>query len=143
MDILRGFQIEVPDVFVPWGISESDLRSLLSDYGLRRSYDGCYAISCVSLGGLEHELGFHFFPRAGGILTALELFHPSETFEVYFEEFQQHFEACFGKPTTEQRGEEVFPSCKWDLKGVYIHHYLQDRYGLEQHARIEKRWLRT
>lgn len=142
MDILRGFQLEVPDLFVPWGISESDLRGLLEGYGLQRINDGNYTVSCVSLGGLAHELAFHFFPRSGGILKALEIFRPSANYKVYFEEFQKHFEACFGKPTKEQRGEDEFPSCIWDLEGVLINHYLQDRYGLEQHARIEKvsRW---
>ena len=120
MDILRGFQLEVPDLFVPWGISESDLRGLLDGYGLQRINDGHYTVSCVSLGGLAHELTFHFFPRSGGILKALEIFRLSENYEVYFEEFQKHFEACFGKPTKEQRGENEFPSCTWDLEGVRI-----------------------
>lgn len=141
MDILRGFQIEAPDVFVPWGISEADLRSLLDYYGLRRITAGEYNISCVSLGGLAHELRLMLNPQAGGMLWAVGLFRPREYGEVHFDEFQKHLEACFGKPTWVQNERDTYPSYNWDLKGVYVSHYLEDRYeGMEEHVRIERKW---
>jgi hypothetical protein len=139
MDIAKGFQIGVPDVFVPWGIRESDLRGLLESYGLRHVTHGYYTFSCVSLGGLSHELGFHFSPRPDGILSELEFFRRAyENQKASFDEFQKYFEASFGKPTKEQMGTEGFPSYMWDLKGVRIVHYVFDRFGLEEHMRIQK-----
>lgn len=69
MDIAQGFQIEVPDVFVPWSINEQDLSVLFDSRVLRHVTHGYYTLSCVSLGGLSHELGFHFYPRQGGELN--------------------------------------------------------------------------
>ena len=59
-NIQNGFQIEEPNVYVPWDTDEKGLESLLSRYGLNKVNDGYYCISCKSLGGLPHELGFHF-----------------------------------------------------------------------------------
>jgi hypothetical protein len=137
--INEGFQIETPNVFVPWGLHESDLRSLLNVFGLRSVTHGYYTLSCTSLGGLAHELGFHFYPRSGGILNELEFFRRSdEDQKASFEEFQKHFEAVFGKPTTGQSGLEGFPSYVWDLNGARILHYVFDRFGPEEHMRIQK-----
>ena len=70
MDISTGFYIECPDIVVPWGITARQLRRLFGDHPLRRvSEDYYYTTSCVSLGGLRHELGFRFsarFPWGGG-----------------------------------------------------------------------------
>ncbi|NIM06329.1 MAG: hypothetical protein GTN65_12105, partial [Armatimonadetes bacterium] len=60
MDIERGFQIDEPEVFVPWEIDEGGLVGLLEKHGLRKVTKGYYCVSCKSLGGLSHELGFHF-----------------------------------------------------------------------------------
>ncbi len=55
-----GYQIDEPKVFIPWDIDENGLRSLLDKYGLIKVTDGYYYLACKSLGGLRHELGFHF-----------------------------------------------------------------------------------
>ncbi len=60
IDIIKGFQIDEPHVFIPWDIEESELIHLLEKYYLRKVTEGYYCISCKSLGGLSHELGFHF-----------------------------------------------------------------------------------
>ncbi|UCD31170.1 MAG: hypothetical protein JSV38_10160, partial [Desulfobacterales bacterium] len=68
MDIAKGFQIEDPNVFVPWSVSQSQLRELLSEHGLRPITKGYFTITCKSMGGMQHELGFHFEPRSGDFL---------------------------------------------------------------------------
>jgi len=60
MNINEGFQIDEPDVFVPWGIEEEGLVNLLGNYGLKKFKKGYYTLSCKFLGGLSCELGFHF-----------------------------------------------------------------------------------
>jgi hypothetical protein len=139
MDLASGFQIELPDAFVPWGIHEPDLKRLLDRHGLKHVTHGYYTLSCVSLGGLSHQLGFHFYPRSGGILNELEFFRRSyENQKASFDEIQKHFESSFGKPTKEQPGAEGFPSYMWNLDGAQIVHYVTDRFGPEEHMRIRK-----
>ena len=139
MDLISGFQIESPSVFVPWGISESQLQSLLEEHGLKQVTHGYYTMSCVSLGGLSHQLGFHFHPRHHGILNELEFFRRSyESLKASFDDFQEHFERSFGEPTAEQCETEEFPAFSWSLNGVRIIHYVMDRFGLEEHMRIMK-----
>jgi len=139
MDLTSGFQIESPNVFVAWGIHQRKLKSLLDEHGLRRVTRGYYTLSCVSLGGLTHELGFHFRPRWRGTLNELEFFHRSyRNLEASFNEFQRHFESAFGKPTNEQPGDQGLPSFSWNLPGVQIVHYVFDRFGPEEHMRVRK-----
>jgi hypothetical protein len=137
MNISEGFQIEVPDIFVNWSIGETELRMLLEPYGLRHITKGYFVLSCVSLNGIAHELGFHFSPRSNGILTELEFFRNSyENQKASFDEFQKHFELFFGRPTKSTMGIEGFPSHTWELQDVRIVHYVFDRFGLEEHMRI-------
>jgi hypothetical protein len=60
MNINKGYQIDQPSVFIPWDIDEKGLQELLDEYGLQRITEGYYCITCVSLGGLHHNMGFHF-----------------------------------------------------------------------------------
>jgi hypothetical protein len=140
MDIAQGFQIEDPKVFVPWSVSQSQLREFLSEHGLRHITTGYFTITCKSMGGIEHELGFHFEPRSGDILHELEFFRKSYADQKKsYQEFQEQFEAGFGKPNFSQPGTEGFNSCTWNLQDVEIVHYVYDRFGPEEHMRIRKR----
>ncbi len=137
MNIAKGFQIEFPNVFVHWGIGETQLLTLLEPCGLRHITTGYFALSCVSLEGMAHELGFHFSPRSNDILTELEFFRSSyENQKASFDEFQKHFELFFGQPTKSKMGTEGFPSYAWELEGIRIVHYVFERFGLEEHMRI-------
>lgn len=139
MDLTRGFQIEEPNVLVRWGISEKELVELLGTHGLRPITGGYYTISCSSLGGLRHELGFHFTPRAHGRLTELEFFRrTAKELQSSFAEFQHYFEKNFGPPAQSADGLENFPSHKWLMGPVEIVHYVIDRFGPEEHMRIRR-----
>ena len=139
MNIREGIQLEVPDVFIPWETSEKELRDLLEPFGLRKVTKGYFTISCQSLSGMEHELGFHFIPRGGDNLQELEFFRRSyDDQQKSYDEFQSHFEQHFGKPTSTRKGTEGFPTQVWNLKGVEISHYVFDRFGAEEHMRIKK-----
>ena len=138
MNIAEGFSIEQPDLFVPWNISEAELRRIFTGNRLCEVTRGYFTTSCVSLGGLSHELGFHFHPRAGGVLLELEFFrraYPDQA--ASYHEFQRHLESTFGKPTTTTPGSEGFPTHAWKLPRVRIGHYIFDRFGPEEHVRIE------
>jgi hypothetical protein len=140
MDIVQGFQIEKPKVFVRWSVSQSQLRELLSEHGLRHITTGYYTITCKSMGSIEHELGFHFEPRSGDNLYELEFFRKSYADQTKsYEEFQEHFEAEFGKPNFIQPGTEGFDRCTWNLQDVEIVHYVFDRFCPEEQMRIRKR----
>ncbi len=140
MDISRGFQIEHPEIFVPWKISETDLQQLFGAQQLRHVTAGYFTTHCISLGGLTHELGFHFHPRGGGVLIELEFFRGSYLdLSASFQDFQRHLEATFGQPTLTTPGSEGFPSHTWRPSGADIVHYVLERFGPEEHVRIKKR----
>lgn len=137
MNLKQGFHIEEPRVFVPWGISEGELKRLLGSR-LRHVTNGYHTISCTSLGGMNHELGFHFEPHKDGTLHELEFFRRSyQDQEKSYNEFQHHFEAAFGPPTETKPEPEGFPSHTWRLRGATIKHYVFDRFGPEEHMRIQ------
>lgn len=142
MTTLReGFQIEEPSVFVPWDVTEQQLRELLEPHGLRKVTFGYFTLSCRSLGGLSHELGFHFIPRNSDHLTELEFFRAKPTVELHhsFDEFQHHLELTFGPPTRSVPGQAGFTEHRWQLPGATIVHYVVDRFGPEEHVRIIRR----
>ena len=139
MDISRGFQIEQPELFIPWKVSEPDLQQIFGGHPLRHVTHGYFTTHCISLGGLSHELGFHFHPRGGGVLIELEFFRTSYADQAgSYQEFQRHLEQTFGQPTTTTPGSEGFPSHTWRLTGAEVVHFVYDRFGPEEHVRIKK-----
>src|SRR4051794_39079921 len=112
MDISRGFQIEQPDLFIPWKISRSRLQRIFAGRALHRVSQDYFTTSCTSLGGLVHELGFHFHRLFFGFfgparLMDLEFFRPSPPdLAASYHEFQHHLEKTFGKPTRSFPGTE-------------------------------------
>ena len=136
MNISAGFQVEQPAVFVPWGITPAQLLDLAG--GLTEVTRGYYTARCVSLGGLSHQLGFHFYPAVGGRLTELEFFQVFATpLSESFETFQLHLEATFGPPKQTEAGSAGFPAHTWRFRRVRIVHSVFDRFGLEEHVRIQ------
>ena len=138
MDLAEGFQIEDPEVFIPWNIREARLLDLLPTPPTSVT-SGYYCISCTSLGGLRHELGFHFRPRRKGRLKELEFFRTSyPNLESSFEEFERHLRATFGEPTEQFEGDQNLPGYTWKLGPAQIQHYVFDRFGPEEHVRIRR-----
>lgn len=144
IDIERGFQLETPEVFVPWDITEKDLANLLGR-SLRRTAHGHYVISCISLGGMKHELGFHFDSDGDGRLKSLTFFRKkyASTRESY-DDFQRRFEEAFGAPSSSaaSKGENSddlgFPCHTWRFNGVKIRHHIFERFGPEEHMVIQR-----
>jgi hypothetical protein len=137
MNIDQGFEIEHPKAFVRWEATEEDLKSTLGKE-LRHVTKGYYTITCKTLGGIEHELGFHFSPRKHGVLTELEFFRRSyEDQADSYNEFQRHLVATFGKPHKSSPGNEGFESHEWNIGRNTIVHYVHNRFGPEEHMRIK------
>ncbi len=138
MDLERGFQVEDPSVFVPWGIGEDEVRRLIPS--AHQVTDGYLVTEVVSLTGLRHMLGFHFDPRLNGRLVEFEFFrrsYPHQAASVHA--FQRHLEATFGPPHETEAGDEGEPpSHRWSIPGVTIRHYIIDRFGPEEHVRIQR-----
>ena len=71
MDLSKGFQIEEPNVFVPWGTPETQFLDGFEGLHLRLVTHGYFTTHCTSLSGLSHELGFRFYPQG---LVELQFF---------------------------------------------------------------------
>ncbi|HEY2330130.1 MAG TPA: hypothetical protein VGI63_10005 [Verrucomicrobiae bacterium] len=144
MDITRGFQVEQPDLFIPWKISPSQLQRIFDGGALRRVGQDYFTTSCTSLGGLSHELGFHFHRLFFGLfgpsrLMDLEFFRTSPpALAASYQEFQRHLEGTFGKPTRSFPGTEGFDTHLWELPGIRIGHSIYERFTVGQSVRITK-----
>lgn len=139
MHIESGFATESPAAVIPWGISESALKATFGD-NLRKVDEGHYTLSCISLGGLRLELGFHFDPKQGGTLSELEFFrggHPDR--RTSYREFQFRLERKFGPAHRTEPGDCGFQNHAWELGKVVVRHYVFDHYGPEEHVRIIRR----
>ena len=138
MDVSKGFQIELPSVFIPWSISEADLLARIAVANPKKITAGYYTIKCVSLSGLRHMLGFHFLPRVGGRLVEFEFFRDNypdyPDLSESFSEFQVHLETTFGPPT-EGFGTQ---NCAWSFGVFVLNHFIQERFGPEEHVRLKK-----
>jgi hypothetical protein len=133
VDLSAGFQVESPDVFVPWGISERALLRLLP-ITPEHVTSGYYVIDCTSLGGLAHALGFHFKRGIRPRLVELEFFRRSyPDLGASFAEFQHHLEATFGLPTSREPGlGSGFPRFSWRQDHALVRHFVMDRFGPEE-----------
>lgn len=139
MDLTSGFPLENPAIFVPSRVKEADFRNLLP--AASEVTRGYYVLTrCTSLGGLVHDLGFHFAPPLNGRLHELEFFSFAfPDLDTSFRSFQQHLEAMFGPPTDQAQGDGGFPHYSWrQMPGVEVVHLVFDRFGPEEHVRI--RW---
>ena len=138
MDLIFGFSIDDPAAFIPWDITQAKLRECLGDR-LRVVRQGHYAISCVTLGGMSHELAFHFEPRQSDRLVELEFFRGSYVDPAgSFHEFQRYFERAFGAAIWAQAGAVGFYSYEWVLPGVRIYHSMSHKFGLEERLSIRR-----
>jgi hypothetical protein len=138
MDLSKGFQIEEPRMFVLWGTPEAAFPRLFANLNSRLVTDGYFTARCTSLGGLHHELGFHFHPRRGGRLVELEFFRRAYPgLAASYQDFQEHLENSFGQPTDTSPGSAGFPSNTWRLSGADVVHFVIDRFGPEEHVRIK------
>lgn len=142
MDITEGFQIDEPNALIKWGITESELKSILSR-SLKKVTDGYYTIRCKSMGGLEHYLGFHFFPRNNGTLSELEIFSgPKGDLENTYLEYRKHLISTFGNADVSKPGGKTYEKFEhdwqeWHRGGVTISHLIHYRFGTEQVLRIK------
>lgn len=139
MDLSKGFQIEEPHVFVPWGTPETQFMDGFEGLHLRLVKHGYFTTHCISLQGLSHELGFHFSPWENAKLVELEFFSRSySNLDESYPGFQHHLEATFGQPTTTVPGSEGYLSHTWTFAGVEILHYVSEHFGPAESVRIRK-----
>jgi hypothetical protein len=133
-----GFPIEVPALIVPWHINEHVLVQLLGKR-LRHVTHGYYTTACTALAGLQIQLGFHFEPRRDGILREFEVFRGvSHDLQQSYSEFQHHLVRLLGKPaTTGSDGGTGFDSHEWRGVGYRVVHLVKDRFGPEEHVRVQ------
>ena len=137
MDISKGFQIEEPNVFVPWGTPEAQFQQRFEGLQLRRLSDGYLTTHCTSLSGLSLELGF-LFNRTGQLLEIQFLCSSCPDLNTSYEVFQRHLEETFGSPTLTSPGDEGYPDHTWTFPGVVVRHYVSEHFGPAESVRIQK-----
>lgn len=148
MDIAKGFQIEQPLIFVPWGVPAEAIESLFPRGVLERcAGDGFLLDSCKGLGGLDLRLVFRFDTASGALCeivlgsrkTGFKVRHSRNKMrhipiEVLYDQLQAHLEATFGPPAASSPGEGSveFPDHIWLFRGVRIEHCAGEHFGVAQ-----------
>lgn len=135
-EVLDGFKIDDPSLFVPWSTNPVNLKDIFSGYELRCVVeDRYYTISCEVLDGLKCKLGFHFKP--GGKLEFLEIFDIKMA-DIYeeFEYCQGFLERKYGKEFSGHSEDKDYPSYTWRVGKIKILHCISERFGLEHHVNI-------
>ncbi|MDB5051295.1 MAG: hypothetical protein JWO30_4366 [Fibrobacteres bacterium] len=133
-DFETGFLIEKPNLRVPFGISPSALEALLEGK-LKKISNKYYATQCISLSGLELQIGFHFLDTQWGLrLNEFEVFFEgNEDYEKLFPERQNHLERALGSADIVQETKlKAFKFYKWEIGHTIVEHFLRDRFGLEE-----------
>lgn len=130
MDIINGFQIDEPSIFVSWNTNKDILNDIFKDR-LHKVTDNYYTLErCKCLDGLKCNLGFHFDEK-NGIIEKLEFFGDKKAYADYqrdleksFNNFQEHLEKIFGKPSYSRIGEskQKFKDYSWVFDSVGISH---------------------
>ncbi len=136
MELSKGFQIEKPNIFVPWDTPEPQFQQLFEGFQLRRVKDGYFTTHCTSLSGLSHELGFLFYPQ--GLVELQFSCSPCPDLDTSYDVFQRHLEETFGPPTLTGPGSEGYLSQTWAFPGAEILHYVQEHFGPAEYVRIRK-----
>jgi hypothetical protein len=140
MDLSKGFQMEEPNVFVPWDTTEAQFQQTFERLHLRQVKHGYYTTRCTSLSGLSLELGFVFYPSGSGRLVELGFSCSScPDLPTSYDVFQRHLEKTFGPPTLTSPGSEGFLSHAWTFPEVEIVHYVQEHFGPAEYVRIQKK----
>jgi len=135
MNLSKGFQIEEPNVFVPWNTTEAQFQQTFDRLHLRHMRHGYYTTRCVSLSGLALDLMFVFYPKGLGELRFYISSQPS--LEASYRVFQQHLEGTFGPPTLSSPGSEGFLSHTWVFHGAEILHYVSEHFGPTEYVIIQ------
>ena len=140
IDILKGLQIDEPNVFVPWDKNVKDVEERFPKNLLIHITDGYYTIKDVTLFDiLTCNIGLHY--DHGNMLKRIEFFRNDyDDLIKSYKDFQIVFENKFGKPIKRKKVLNHFESCEWDIEGkVKIHHYVMDRFGLAEYLYIERK----
>jgi hypothetical protein len=135
MDLSKGFQIEEPNVFVPWGTPEAQFQQSFKRLQLRRVKDGYFTTHCTSLSGLSVEVGFRFYQ---GLVELQFRCSSCPDLPTSYDVFQRHLEETFGPPTFTSPGSEGYLSHTWTFPGVEILHYVLEHFGPAENVRIQK-----
>jgi hypothetical protein len=136
MDLSKGFQIEEPNVFVPWDTTEAQFRQTFGGLHLQHMKYGYYTAHCTSLSGLSLDLMFVFYPQGLGEVRFFITSQPN--LETSYDVFQRHLEETFGPPTLTSPGSEGFLSHTWVFHGAEIAHYVQEHFGPAEYVVIQK-----
>jgi hypothetical protein len=116
-------------------ISKRKVKGIMKDKNLRVIAKDYICVDAKVLRpDFSCSIGFHF---KFNIVYMWEFFRDREYYQSHdtydsYQDFQKVFEEYFGKPTSIKDDY----SCKWIYDTYEIHHYLYDRFGLEEHLFI-------
>jgi len=139
-NVLAGLQLENPAVFIPWEIEATDLLGMFEDKNISQITENGYWIKEVTVWGEDKcSLGVEFYKTIKKIGISRMNYGAYDNYVKSFEAFQVALIKEFGQPSERERILLDFENCKWKIDGkINIHHYVINRFGLEEHLYIER-----
>lgn len=135
-----GLLLEVPTLRISWRTKLSTFLQTFPPKRLREVATNYYTASCISHGGMQSMIGFHFgeFPLQANepLLYDIEFFRETyQDLKASFNEFQDHFVRVYG-PGQIIGYAEGFPIYRWIIPGAVIKHGVFEHFVLEEHLHI-------
>ena len=143
-EILKGLQIDEPEIFIPWDINEDNFVDMFKNHNLARNIERYCGVKSITVFG---EINCNIVAEFDKTIRKFSISRNYPEGYVFeedyliksFDAFQTALERQFGKPTNRKKTEINFESCEWDIGNkIKIYHYVMDRFGLAEYLFIEK-----
>jgi hypothetical protein len=127
VDLSSTLELESPLIAIPWGISESEFRVLISGNELEEdSTEGftTFSISDVKVFGITDLRMVFRFDLSPGKLTKVEFLHGGRDFMEKHHETVEVLRAIFGDGESLEKEDGGFSGIKWEKDGVELEAFI-------------------
>jgi hypothetical protein len=136
--VLKGLQIDDPMIFLPWDIDENVFVDIFKNHNVSLVVRKHYFVRDVTIFSENHcNIGIIFDRTICKVSIARDNYEGYDAYVKSFVGFQTALTRDFGRPNRCEKTLNDFENCEWELSAnIKIHHYVINRFGLEEHLYI-------
>jgi len=138
--LLNGLQVDFPNVFIPWDTNEKSFEEKLCCHGFSLVVEKYYSAVNTVIFGEEHcIIGVKFEETISEFGISRDYYGGYDDYIRSYSAYHKAIERLFGKPDQRQKVLGEFEDCIWTIdRKIKIHHYVMERFCLEEHLRISR-----